>query len=60
MRPLLFTVPFVVFAVFRYQLLVEKRGAGERPEDTLLTDRPLQLSILGFALVAMVAFYGGR
>ena len=59
-RTLLFTVPFVIAAVFRYHLLVERGEAGERPEDTLLTDRPIQLSIFGFAAVALTAFYLGR
>jgi len=60
LRPLIFTVPFVILAIFRYFLLVENSGAGEKPEETLLTDRPLQLSMLGFLLVAVLAFYGGR
>lgn len=59
-RTLLFTVPFVIFSVFRYYLLVERGEAGERPEETLLTDRPLQVAILGFALVAIAAFYTAR
>ncbi len=59
-RMLLFTVPFVILAIFRYQLLVDRGEAGERPEETLLTDRPIQLSILGFALVAVAAFYLAR
>ena len=57
-RLLLLTVPFVIFAIFRYHLLVEHGEAGEKPEETLLTDRGLQLSILGFLLVALAAFYG--
>ncbi|MCP4239987.1 MAG: decaprenyl-phosphate phosphoribosyltransferase [bacterium] len=57
-RLLLITVPFVVVAIFRYHLLVERGEAGEKPEETLLTDRSLQLSILGFLLVALAAFYG--
>jgi len=57
-RLLLLTVPFVIIAIFRYHLLVEHGEAGEKPEETLLTDRGLQLSILGFLLVALAAFYG--
>ncbi len=57
-RALIFTVPFVILAIFRYYLLVDSDEAGERPEETLISDRPLQLSILGFVLVAVVAFYG--
>ena len=59
LRPLILTVPFVIIAIFRYHLLVEREGLGERPEEILLSDRPLQLSMLGFVLVAIAAFYGG-
>jgi 4-hydroxybenzoate polyprenyltransferase len=58
LRALIFTVPFVILAIFRYYLLVDNDEAGERPEETLITDRPLQVSIVGFVLVAVVAFYG--
>ena len=51
---------FVILAVFRYHLLVERGEAGERPEETLLTDRPIQIAILGFGLVAVAAFYLAR
>jgi 4-hydroxybenzoate polyprenyltransferase len=56
---LIFTVPFVILGIFRYHLLVENAGAGEKPEEILLADRPLQLSMLGFGLVVVLAFYGG-
>lgn len=59
LRLLIFTVPFVIIAVFRYHLLVESGRAGEKPEETLLEDRPLQLSMLGFVAVAVAALYGG-
>ncbi len=58
-RLLLFTVPIVIVAIFRYFLLVDSGRAGEKPEETLLKDRALQLSILGFMIVAIAAFYGG-
>jgi len=59
LRTLILTVPFVIIAIFRYYLLVEKEGLGEKPEEILLSDRPLQLSMLGFVLVAIAAFYLG-
>jgi 4-hydroxybenzoate polyprenyltransferase len=59
LRPLILTVPFVIVAIFRYHLLVERDGLGEKPEEILLSDRPLQLSMLGFVLVAIAAFYRG-
>jgi hypothetical protein len=57
-RLLLLTVPFVIVSLFRYYLLIDSGRAGEQAEETLLTDRPLQLSIFGFVIVAIVSFYG--
>ena len=53
------TLPFVIFGLFRYQLLVESRGLGERPEDVVFEDRPFQLCLLGFAVVALGVLYVG-
>ena len=53
------TVPFVMFGVFRYYLLVEKSHAGERAEDVLLRDHPIQACVLGYAAVAIIAVYAG-
>ena len=38
------TIPFVLFAVLRYLLLVHREGVGEQPEHVLLTDRPILAS----------------
>ena len=48
-RALGFTVPFVVFGIFRYLDLVYRHDKGDRPEKILLTDIPL---------LAAVALYG--
>lgn len=52
-----FTVPFVVYGVFRYLFLVHKRGAGGAPEKVLLGDAPLQVDIALFLGVAGWALY---
>jgi 4-hydroxybenzoate polyprenyltransferase len=44
------TIPFVVFGVFRYLLLVQHQDAGEEPDRLLLTDRPIQLCIAAWVL----------
>jgi 4-hydroxybenzoate polyprenyltransferase len=58
-RFLTLTFPIVVFGVFRYHHLAETTGMGDRPEEVLLRDRPIQLSAMAFALVAVVALYLG-
>jgi 4-hydroxybenzoate polyprenyltransferase len=53
------SLPFVMYGLFRYLLLVETRGLGEKPEDVLFQDRPFQLCLAGFAAVALAALYLG-
>lgn len=54
-----FTVPFVIFVIFRYYLLVESGRAGEKPEEAVFQDRALLASLAGFVAVALAAFYSG-
>ena len=51
------TFPFVMFAIFRYHLLVETQSLGEKAEELVLVDRPMQVCILGFAVVAVAALH---
>ena len=58
-RLLPLTVPFVLFAVFRYHHLVETAGLGERPEDVFLGDRAFQIGVIAFLAAALAAIYWG-
>jgi 4-hydroxybenzoate polyprenyltransferase len=51
-RALLATVPFVVFGVFRYLLLIHRDDVGEEPEQVLLTDVPILLAVAGWITTA--------
>jgi 4-hydroxybenzoate polyprenyltransferase len=53
------TVPFVLFALFRYHHLVETAGLGERPEEAFQHDRTLQVCVLAFVALSMTAVYLG-
>lgn len=53
------TVPFVVFAVFRYHHLVETAGMGEKPEDVFFGDRAFQLGVVAFGAATLAALYLG-
>jgi 4-hydroxybenzoate polyprenyltransferase len=48
------TVPFVVYGVFRYLLLLHRHGLGEEPENVLLSDVPLLLTIAAWAATCAV------
>jgi 4-hydroxybenzoate polyprenyltransferase len=51
-RVLLATVPFVVFGVFRYLLLMHRHDIGEEPEQVLLSDVPIMLTVAGWIVTA--------
>jgi 4-hydroxybenzoate polyprenyltransferase len=53
-KAMMVTIPFVVFGVFRYLLLMHRRDLGEEPEEVLLRDVPILLCILGWAVAAAV------
>ncbi len=58
-RPeLALSVPFVLFGFFRYWYVVESGHAGESPTDLLLTDRPLQLTLLLWLTVSAAGLLG--
>ena len=49
---LMATIPFVVFGLFRYLLLVHRDDLGEEPEHILLSDRPILAAVGLWALTA--------
>jgi 4-hydroxybenzoate polyprenyltransferase len=53
-KSLLATVPFVIFGLFRYLLLVHRDDVGEEPEQVLLTDVPIILAVAGWIATAAV------
>jgi 4-hydroxybenzoate polyprenyltransferase len=53
-RTMMVTIPFVLFGVFRYLLLIQRDDVGEEPENVLLTDRPLIATIVLWAATCAV------
>ena len=51
---LVVTVPFVVFGLFRYIMLLHRRGLGEEPENVLLGDWPILATVAAWAVVCGV------
>jgi 4-hydroxybenzoate polyprenyltransferase len=49
-QALVVTVPLVVFGIFRYLLLVHRRGAGEEPDQVLVSDLPVLLTVMVWAV----------
>ena len=51
---MLATVPYVLYGIFRYMYLVHRHDAGGSPEDVLLRDRPMQVTVALWVITAMV------
>ena len=58
---MMFTIPFVAFGIARYFYLVHAKQAGGSPEDILLKDVPILLSVVGWvaATVGILWAYRG-
>jgi hypothetical protein len=54
---LLYTVPFVVYALFRYQHHVVRLDAGGDPGSLLVADKGLWLALLGWGATAAFVIY---
>lgn len=54
---LIFTVPFVLYGIFRYLYLIHKHGEGGRPESLILKDKPFLIGILLWIASAVVILY---
>jgi 4-hydroxybenzoate polyprenyltransferase len=51
------TIPFVLFGIFRYLYLVHQRGVGENPTTVVLTDLPLIVDVVLWAVAVVCALY---
>jgi 4-hydroxybenzoate polyprenyltransferase len=51
-RNLIFTVPFVLYGIFRYLYLIHQKAEGGTPESLIIRDKPLLLAIVLWIAVA--------
>lgn len=54
---MMLTIPFVIYGIFRYLYVIHVQGQGGAPDEVLLTDRPLQISIALFGLAVVSSLY---
>jgi 4-hydroxybenzoate polyprenyltransferase len=54
---LIYTVPFVVFGLFRYMYLVIMKNEGGSPSEILVSDAPLVIDIIVWVCVAALVLY---
>lgn len=52
-----YTVPFVLYGIFRYLYLIHQKNQGGSPEKVLLNDRPLLLTVICYGLTCALIVY---
>jgi 4-hydroxybenzoate polyprenyltransferase len=56
-NPRLFTIPFVLYGIFRYLFLIHNKGEGGIPENLIVTDKPLLINIFLWIITIIIIFY---
>lgn len=54
---LMLTLPFVIFGVMRYSQLIYEENQGEAPEDVLLKDKPLLITVFIWFVLLIFLIY---
>jgi len=57
---LIWTMPFVLYGIFRYLYLVHQKEQGGSPTDVLSTDRPLLVNVALWALAVVLILYSAE
>lgn len=54
---LMYTIPCVIFGIFRYLYLVHQKGEGGNPDRIILSDRPFFVNLLVWTGIVAVVIY---
>jgi len=54
---MMFTIPFVVFGVFRYLMLAKAKAGVEAPDEMLFKDKPLLIDVVLWVLACALILY---
>ncbi len=54
---MMLTIPLVMYGIFRYLYLIQVKKSGGAPEETLLKDLPLQITVILYAVSVIILFY---
>jgi 4-hydroxybenzoate polyprenyltransferase len=57
---MMLTIPFPIYGLFRYLYLIHIRGEVAAPDEVLLKDRPLQLTVLAWGMLSFALLLGNR
>lgn len=56
-KTMIFTIPFVLYGIFRYEYLVDKKNVGGKPEDVFGKDIPFLINILLWIISVILIIY---
>jgi 4-hydroxybenzoate polyprenyltransferase len=56
-RNLVFTIPFVLYGIFRYLYLVYRRVSGENPTEMIMKDTPSVVNVVLWFVVVLIVVY---
>jgi len=54
---MMLTIPYVLYGIFRYQYIIYQKKEGGSPEETVLSDLPLMINIILWALTSIIILY---
>lgn len=56
-KTMMYTIPFVLYGIFRYEYLVDKENVGGKPEDVFGNDLPFLINILLWVISSLIIIY---
>jgi len=56
-KTMMFTIPFVLYGIFRYEYLIDKKNIGGKPEDIFGRDLPLLINIILWIVSILLIIY---
>lgn len=56
-RTMMFTIPFVLYGIFRYEYLMDKKNIGGKPEDIFGRDLPFLINITLWIISILLIIY---
>ncbi len=54
---MMLTIPFVIYGIFRYLFLIHVKAEGGAPEELLLSDKPLMITVALWGLTTVAILY---
>ncbi len=54
---LIYTIPFVLYGIFRYLYLVHQKEKGGSPTEVMLTDKPMIINVMLWIITSVIFIY---